>query len=160
MTAADALTILVALSDADCRAWVHGGWGVDALLREQTRRHDDLDVVGRTSQLAASCLAALAAIRVERGVALDGDVARSEVDDLAPPPPGQDERQQDAPVASTRTVSGTSARSCRTSVAVSPRAGAVTVRGRSSASYRFDATSSMRRTSCCGIPGASVTRTS
>ena len=45
MDAGEALAILTALADSGCRAWVHGGWGVDALLREQTRPHDDLDLV-------------------------------------------------------------------------------------------------------------------
>jgi len=30
---------------AAVETWVDGGWGVDALLCEQTREHDDLDVV-------------------------------------------------------------------------------------------------------------------
>lgn len=45
MTADRALQLLAALgaSGVDCR--VDGGWGVDALLGEQTRPHDDLDLV-------------------------------------------------------------------------------------------------------------------
>jgi len=27
------------------RVWIDGGWGVDALLAEQTRPHEDLDIV-------------------------------------------------------------------------------------------------------------------
>lgn len=34
-----------ALSRANITAWVDGGWGIDALLEEQTREHDDLDLV-------------------------------------------------------------------------------------------------------------------
>ena len=33
------------LQDADIPIWLDGGWGVDALLEEQTRVHDDLDIV-------------------------------------------------------------------------------------------------------------------
>jgi lincosamide nucleotidyltransferase A/C/D/E len=33
------------LSKAGVLAWVDGGWGVDALLEQQTREHDDLDLV-------------------------------------------------------------------------------------------------------------------
>lgn len=33
--------------------WVDGGWGVDALLREQTRPHNDLDIVMRHTDLDA-----------------------------------------------------------------------------------------------------------
>jgi aminoglycoside-2''-adenylyltransferase len=37
--------VLGALDEAGVRAWLAGGWGVDALLGEQTRRHMDLDLV-------------------------------------------------------------------------------------------------------------------
>ena len=33
--------------------WVHGGWGIDALLGEQTRAHDDLDVIIREDDVKA-----------------------------------------------------------------------------------------------------------
>jgi lincosamide nucleotidyltransferase A/C/D/E len=39
------LAILDALRSRGIGAWVHGGWGIDALLGEQTREHDDLDLV-------------------------------------------------------------------------------------------------------------------
>ena len=39
------LRLLGLLRDAGVRAWVDGGWGVDALLEEQTREHSDLDLV-------------------------------------------------------------------------------------------------------------------
>ena len=41
----DAVTILTALTEAEVRFWVAGGWGIDALLERQTRRHSDLDLV-------------------------------------------------------------------------------------------------------------------
>jgi lincosamide nucleotidyltransferase A/C/D/E len=31
--------------------WIDGGWAVDALLEQQTRRHDDLDIVVQTKDL-------------------------------------------------------------------------------------------------------------
>ena len=34
--------------------WVDGGWGIDALVGEQTREHDDLDLVVVQSALSAS----------------------------------------------------------------------------------------------------------
>jgi lincosamide nucleotidyltransferase A/C/D/E len=37
--------ILDRLADLGIEVWVDGGWGVDALLGEQTRAHDDLDLV-------------------------------------------------------------------------------------------------------------------
>ena len=45
MTAADVLNALEQLERASVETWVDGGWGVDALLGEQTREHEDLDIV-------------------------------------------------------------------------------------------------------------------
>jgi lincosamide nucleotidyltransferase A/C/D/E len=39
------LTLLDLLAAAEVPVWVAGGWGVDALLGRQTRRHCDLDLV-------------------------------------------------------------------------------------------------------------------
>ena len=36
--------VMKTLEDAGVRAWLAGGWGIDALLAEETRRHLDLDV--------------------------------------------------------------------------------------------------------------------
>jgi lincosamide nucleotidyltransferase A/C/D/E len=36
--------VLEALDAADVRAWVEGGWGIDALVGRRTRQHDDLDL--------------------------------------------------------------------------------------------------------------------
>jgi lincosamide nucleotidyltransferase A/C/D/E len=44
MGASDVRAVLEALSRAGCRAWVGGGWGVDALAGRQTRPHRDLDL--------------------------------------------------------------------------------------------------------------------
>ena len=44
MTAADVLEIIGRLDRAGIRWWIHGGWGMDALLGEETRPHDDLDL--------------------------------------------------------------------------------------------------------------------
>jgi lincosamide nucleotidyltransferase A/C/D/E len=41
----DVIEILAALESGHVQAWVAGGWGVDALLGEQTRGHEDLDLV-------------------------------------------------------------------------------------------------------------------
>jgi lincosamide nucleotidyltransferase A/C/D/E len=41
---AEVLTVLHALGRAGCRAWVAGGWGVDALVGRETREHRDLDL--------------------------------------------------------------------------------------------------------------------
>ena len=37
--------VLGALESTGVQAWLAGGWGVDALLEEQTRPHQDLDLV-------------------------------------------------------------------------------------------------------------------
>ena len=37
--------MLEILADAGIKAWVGGGWGVDALAGRQTRPHTDLDIV-------------------------------------------------------------------------------------------------------------------
>ncbi len=44
MDASDVHAVLDALATAGCRAWVAGGWGVDALVGRQTRPHRDLDL--------------------------------------------------------------------------------------------------------------------
>lgn len=48
MTADDVLELLDLFEAAGVEVWLDGGWGVDALLGEQTRDHDDLDIAIRT----------------------------------------------------------------------------------------------------------------
>jgi lincosamide nucleotidyltransferase A/C/D/E len=45
MAASDVITLYAQLTEAGVTIWIDGGWGVDALLGEQTRRHSDLDIV-------------------------------------------------------------------------------------------------------------------
>ena len=45
ITAEDVTEIVGLLEGAGVGYWLDGGWGVDALLGEQTRRHDDLDLI-------------------------------------------------------------------------------------------------------------------
>jgi lincosamide nucleotidyltransferase A/C/D/E len=59
MTADDVLSILAVLRNADADIWIGGGWGIDALVGQQTRRHRDLDLMHRKSQEPA-VVAALA----------------------------------------------------------------------------------------------------
>ena len=47
MTAADVAKILEWFRAAGLDVWLDGGWGVDALVGEQTREHKDLDVIVR-----------------------------------------------------------------------------------------------------------------
>ena len=57
----EVLAVLAALEAAGCRAWVDGGWGVDALAGRQTRPHRDLDLALDADRLdtALSTLGAL-----------------------------------------------------------------------------------------------------
>jgi lincosamide nucleotidyltransferase A/C/D/E len=45
MQAEEVVRIADLASAAGLEMWIDGGWGVDALLEEQVREHDDLDVV-------------------------------------------------------------------------------------------------------------------
>jgi lincosamide nucleotidyltransferase A/C/D/E len=47
----DVLEVLERLDVAGVDWWIDGGWGVDALLGEETRPHDDLDLVVRREDL-------------------------------------------------------------------------------------------------------------
>ncbi|WP_201299945.1 nucleotidyltransferase domain-containing protein [Streptomyces mexicanus] len=59
MTADDVLSILAVRRNAGADIWIGGGWGIDALVGRQTRRHRDLDLMHRKSQEPA-VVAALA----------------------------------------------------------------------------------------------------
>lgn len=45
VTAEDVVSIYRHLLDNGIPVWLSGGWGIDALLRRQTRPHKDLDVI-------------------------------------------------------------------------------------------------------------------
>ncbi len=45
MNADAVLKVVDALDAAGLQVWLDGGWGVDALLGQQTREHEDVDVV-------------------------------------------------------------------------------------------------------------------
>jgi lincosamide nucleotidyltransferase A/C/D/E len=44
MTSIDVIDFYTKLENLGIEIWVDGGWGVDALLGEQTRPHQDLDI--------------------------------------------------------------------------------------------------------------------
>lgn len=44
MTASDVISFYTELDNLNIKIWVDGGWGVDALIGEQTRPHQDLDI--------------------------------------------------------------------------------------------------------------------
>lgn len=50
VTGDDVLEILDVLQNAGTDVWIGGGWGIDALLRTQTRAHRDLDLMHRHEQ--------------------------------------------------------------------------------------------------------------
>jgi lincosamide nucleotidyltransferase A/C/D/E len=51
MAEAHAVAVLSVLERAGVRAWVDGGWGVDALVGRTTREHSDLDLVVLLAEL-------------------------------------------------------------------------------------------------------------
>lgn len=46
----DVVEVLAWLEGAQLDIWVDGGWGHDAILGEQTRQHDDLDLIADRDQ--------------------------------------------------------------------------------------------------------------
>ncbi len=54
LAALDAVELVDGLCAAGVTAWVDGGWGIDALLGEQTRPHADLDLALPTRQWASA----------------------------------------------------------------------------------------------------------
>jgi lincosamide nucleotidyltransferase A/C/D/E len=68
MTADDVLEIVGWLRASDVDVWLLGGWGVDALVGEQTRDHKDLDLIVRDDDVArASDVLNERGFRMERG---------------------------------------------------------------------------------------------
>jgi lincosamide nucleotidyltransferase A/C/D/E len=51
----DVLNVVGELQARSLRVWVDGGWGVDALLGEVTRSHDDVDLVVELQALPEVC---------------------------------------------------------------------------------------------------------
>jgi lincosamide nucleotidyltransferase A/C/D/E len=55
MSAACLLELLHLVEHAGICVWLDGGWGVDALLQQQTRAHKDVDIVVRISDVSKLC---------------------------------------------------------------------------------------------------------
>jgi lincosamide nucleotidyltransferase A/C/D/E len=53
VTAEDVIDILDSLGAAGIDAWLDGGWAVDAVVGEQSRPHQDLDLIVRVSDAQA-----------------------------------------------------------------------------------------------------------
>jgi lincosamide nucleotidyltransferase A/C/D/E len=73
VNATEVLRVLDALDSAGLRAGVTGGWGIDALLRRETRPHGDVDL-GVPSETIGIAIAALG--NAGYSVALDERPAR------------------------------------------------------------------------------------
>lgn len=53
MTSIDVVDFYRTVKRLGIELWIDGGWGVDALLGEQTRPHKDLDIAIEPKQVAA-----------------------------------------------------------------------------------------------------------
>jgi lincosamide nucleotidyltransferase A/C/D/E len=84
MEALEVIAVLRALDVAGIRAGITGGWGIDALLRRQTRPHRDLDlgVPGESVDAVIEALRALgyALVQDERPARLELHGVRGRVD--------------------------------------------------------------------------------
>jgi lincosamide nucleotidyltransferase A/C/D/E len=54
MTAKDAIDLYKLFDQHGIKIWIDDGWGVDALLGHQARKHDDLDIALHHSNLPGS----------------------------------------------------------------------------------------------------------
>lgn len=52
MPASSLIELLRLLDEAAIEVWLDGGWGVDALLGRQTRKHKDVDVILRVADVS------------------------------------------------------------------------------------------------------------
>ena len=76
MSALEVIRVLDLLNGAGCRCWVAGGWGVDALVGNQTRVHRDLDLALDSAQ-ESSAIEALS--RHDYGIETDWRPVRVEM---------------------------------------------------------------------------------
>jgi lincosamide nucleotidyltransferase A/C/D/E len=53
--AEDVISLYTCLTNHGIRVWLTGGWGIDALLGEQTRPHKDLDVIMLLDDVLRMC---------------------------------------------------------------------------------------------------------
>jgi lincosamide nucleotidyltransferase A/C/D/E len=55
MTGADVLSLYKELESLGAAIWIDGGWGVDALLGDETRPHSDLDIAIQQKDVTTLC---------------------------------------------------------------------------------------------------------
>jgi lincosamide nucleotidyltransferase A/C/D/E len=53
MDSHDLIAVLDLLESSEIEVWLDGGWGVEALLGEQTRPHKDVDIIVRVDDVPA-----------------------------------------------------------------------------------------------------------
>src|SRR5258705_12245034 len=53
MTPVDVIDVYTSLENLGIEIWIDGGWGVDALLGEQSRAHKDLDIAIQQKDVVA-----------------------------------------------------------------------------------------------------------
>ena len=53
MNSGDVVDLVASLSELGVVFWLDGGWGVDCLLQEETRKHGDVDLVISRSDMAS-----------------------------------------------------------------------------------------------------------
>ena len=53
MDSHDLIAVVDLLESSNVEVWLDGGWGVDALLGEQTRPHKDVDIIVRVDDVPA-----------------------------------------------------------------------------------------------------------
>jgi lincosamide nucleotidyltransferase A/C/D/E len=53
MTPVEVIDVYTSLENFGVEIWIDGGWGVDALLGEQTRPHKDLDIAIQQKDVVA-----------------------------------------------------------------------------------------------------------
>src|SRR4051794_35884541 len=72
MSAGSAAAILATLDARDAEVWVGGGWGVDALLGDQTREHSELDL-WLDAHTIGPLFVTLSEVRIDRMFPWPGD---------------------------------------------------------------------------------------
>jgi lincosamide nucleotidyltransferase A/C/D/E len=108
MGATDVVDVLELLDHAGISCWLVGGWGVDALVGRQTRKHLDVDVAleGQFLEQALNSLESAGFVAVQRegfpartpAMVILRDKPRRRVElmpvDISAPPPGENGRRE------------------------------------------------------------------
>ena len=71
MTAPDVAELVAFLEENGLEIYLDGGWAVDAVLGEQTRPHDDLDIAMPHAQVPVRCVPPDWLLKFHTGYAVD-----------------------------------------------------------------------------------------